>query len=432
MRMKRVFLLVLLLPLMFHTFMYFPGFSPIQEGWNLLCLLYLVFVYPWGRAKPGKSINSFDWYMIALIVVDPVLSAINAWREFGQPIMYGLLTERRIALIACVLFFARALRRRSITLREVEKALLILAWGTMILFRIMRTVINPSDYTDYIGFAHSIMGEGELSLQVYFAFFGVLYYAFRGFHTGRARDYMLALLLLGGSLSVSGWRQQVLTLLLTFFFFVCRWTNWRRLLVLLPQMLLGLALLVWLLFAMTPETMTEQFGRLQDAFTVVLSGERVEDASATARIGETLFALEGIAKHPIIGNGNLSNQWQGGGQLQQGEHFYWVDVGTIGVLYFLGIFGVILYASQYWFVLGAVKKLPPGVHTPLMDATKGFVFYSMIYSVTTAFCVADAVITLFFIALLRGIANEVCFLESARSAAGSIQSGVLVPTPLRS
>jgi hypothetical protein len=412
--------------------MYFPGFSPIQEAWNLLCMLYLAFVYPWGSAKPGKSITAFDLYMLALIVVDPVVSAVNAWREFGQPILYGLLTERRIALIACVLFFTRALRRRSITLREVEKALLILAWGTMILFRIMRTVIDPSKYADYIGFAAPVADGFELSLPVFFALFGVLYYAFRGFQTGRTRDYMLALLLLGGSLSGLGWRQQVLTLLLTFFFFACRWTNWRRLLVLLPQMLLGLALLVWLLFATMPETMTEQFGRLQDAFTAVLTGERVEDASATGRIVESYFALEGIAKHPIIGNGNLSNQWQGGAQLEQGAYFYWVDVGTIGVLYFLGIFGVILYASQYWFVLGPVKKLPPGVHTPLMDATKGFVFFGAVYSITSAFCVAEPVIALFFIALLRGFANEVSSLESARSAAGSIQSGVMVLTPQKS
>ena len=421
-RVKRVYLLVLLLPLVFHTFMYFPGFSPIQEGWNLLCLLYLVFVYPWGRAKPGKSITTFDLYMIALIVVDPVVSAVNAWREFGQPIIYGLLAERRIALIACVLFIARALRMRSITLREVERALLILAWGTMILFRIMRTVIDPSKYADNVGFAATVADGFELSLPVFFALFGVLYYAFRGFRTGRGRDYMLALLLLGGSLSGFGWRTEVLTLLLTFFFFVCRWTNWRRLLVLLPQMLLGLAMLVWLLFATIPETMTEQFGRLHDAFTAVLTGERVEDASASARIWETLFALEGIEKHPILGNGNLSNHWQGGGQLEQGVYFYWMDVGTIGVLYFLGIFGVILYASQYWFVLGAVKKLPPGVHTPLMDATKGFVFYSAVISLTGAFCVAGAVISLFFIALLRGFANEVSFFESTRCAAGSIQS----------
>jgi hypothetical protein len=356
--------------------------------------------------------------MIALIVVDPVLSAVNAWREFSQPIIYGLLAERRIALIACVLFFVRALRRRSVTLREVEKALLILAWGTMILFTIIRIVIHPSDYADYIGFVLPTMDGGELSLQGYFTLFGVLYYAFRGFRTGRMRDYLLALLLLAGSLGRQGLRQGILTLLLTFFFFVWRWTNWRRLLVLLPQLLLGLALLVGLLFVAMPETMREQFGRFQDAFTVVFTGETVEDASATGRIGETIFALQGIAKHPILGNGVLSNQWQGGAQLQQGEYFYWVDVGSIGVLYVFGILGLILYGSQYWFVVGAVKKLPPGVHTPLMDATKGVVLYSMIFSVTTAVCVADAVITLFFIALLRGIANEVRSLELPRNTTG--------------
>jgi hypothetical protein len=355
--------------------------------------------------------------MVALIVVDPALCAVNAWRVFGQPILYGLLAERRIALIAGVLFFARALRRRSFTLREIERALLILAWGTMILFRIMRTVLDPSDYADYIGFAVPAFGGFELWLQVYFAFFGVLYYAFRGFRTGRARDYMFALLLLGGSLSGLGWRQEVLTLLLTFFFFLCQWTNWKRLFVLLPKLLLGLALLVGLLFAAMPDTMTEQFGRLEDAFTAVLTGEAVQDASASARIGETIFALQGIVKHPILGNGVLSNQWQGGPRLQQGTYFYWVDVGSIGVLYILGIFGVIFYASQYWFVLGAVRKLPPGVNTSLMDATKGFVFFSAVYSITSAFCVADVPITLFFIALLRGIANEVRSMELPRNTA---------------
>lgn len=208
-----------------------------------------------------------------------------------------------------MLFLARALRVRHITPREVEKALLILAWGTTILSVIIRHCDTPIRLRRLRRIRPPTMDGGELSLQVYFILFGVLYFAFRGFRTGRARDYLLALLLFGGSSSRQGLRQTTLTLLLTFFFLVFRWTSWKRLLVLVPHMLLWLALLVGFLLVAMPETMAEQAGKFQDAFTVVPTGERVEDASATGCIGEAIFALEGIAKHPITGNGVLSNQW---------------------------------------------------------------------------------------------------------------------------
>jgi hypothetical protein len=402
-----VIFLVAFLPLVFHTFQYFPGFAPLQELLHAVCLFYLLYLLfkQLRRGAERKQFTSFEHYMLALIVVVPIQWGIAAWREFGQPVIYGILSERSVWDIGSVLFFSYALRKQIFTLREVKAALVFLAWGTMTLYILMRTLLHPESFTSFVGFADGAGDDAAFSLQVYFIVFGVLYYAFLGLRTGRAKNYFLALFVLTGAIGKSSGRQMIVALIVTFLFFTVRWTKGIRLLVVLPKLGIGSALLAGLLYAIFPGVVTERIVKLEEAFTVAFVGQEVDDISANARISEVLFALPGIQEHPIFGNGNVSNQWTGKADARE-DYFHPSDIGVFGALYTLGVFGLIIYASQYGFAIKIARQLPRSSHTALMDASKGFLLYSGLNSVGSAMFIFDATAIMLFICVLARIVTE--------------------------
>ena len=399
----RVLMIMGFLVMMAGTFGSFPGFDPITEIWSVLCLIYLVFAYPWQGHKGLPKISAFEWYLLALIVVPPLWMAFSAQSEFGQPILYGMLAVRDLVRIASILFLVRALRSGVLTLDDVETSLLVLSWSLAILFTSMRLFVPPPPYGKFIGF---VGVSGTYTFKADFMIFGVFYYAFRGFRTRRAKNYLLALLLLAGAVDPTGNRQMLVAIFASFLFFVWRWASLRRLLILLPQIVLGLALIMCALYIAMPKVTSERIAKFGDAFSVVLTGQEGDDASANAHYAEFLYALPAIAKHPILGNGRLSFQWGGGGDTVREMHFYPEDIGLFGLLYQYGLVGLILFGWQFVFAVRAARRLR-GQSAPLTDATKGFLLYLALGScmALTLFAFNPA-LSLFPIALLRAIAER--------------------------
>jgi hypothetical protein len=144
-------------------------------------------------------------------------------------------------------------------------------------------------------------------------------------------------------------------------------------------------------------------GKFHDAYTVIFIGENVDDPSANARIGESVIALTGFVKHPLLGNGRISVQWQGGGNSVLGDYFDANDVGLLGMFYSLGIVGVVLFSGQFFFAYFALRRIPGDYYSPLLDAVKAMLFIFGLNSVSNGAFVPDVTILLIFILLLRAM-----------------------------
>src|SRR5580693_2120999 len=79
-------LLVLVLPLSFRTFQFFPGMLYIQEAWFVLCCLFVIFVYPFWKLRNGLRISRFELYLLILITSSISVAAWQAQKVFGQPL----------------------------------------------------------------------------------------------------------------------------------------------------------------------------------------------------------------------------------------------------------------------------------------------------------------------------------------------------------
>lgn len=404
-RVKRVLFAAFLLATMFQTFGAFPYFGPIQESWNVVCALYLLYVLFFPLPRRAGLNTSLEKYMIAVIAIVPVWAGVCASSEFGQPIVYGMLGTRSMILIAVVLFFARALRRGYFTLGELERALLVLAWGTLIVFTWMRASLDPANFREYPGIVAA--ASDDFRLPSYFTTYGTLYYGLRGVRSARISDYFCALVFLAGEIGSTS-RTIIVSLLFALLVLAWSWIGWRRFLMRLPAIMLVLGMLAGSVYLLVPQQTSERLGQFSDAFNVLL-GKQVQDSSAQWHYVEIFMALPAIAKHSIVGNGRLSNQWEGGGDEVRGEHFIPEDVGILGALYQFGILGLAFFGFQYWIAISWNRRLGSVQISPLLDAAKGFLLFTAVLSVIdNSVALFAPQISLFFVVVLRGFAEIDC------------------------
>jgi len=407
-RVIRRVLLTLALPLCFRTFQFFPGMMYVQEAWFVLSLLMVLLFYPYLKIRGGLRVSRFEIYLAILMFGGTSLATFRANQVFGQPLAYGLLSQRAIVLIGVWLLFADLLRSGMLTARDVEASLICLAWGTFVLFSTMRLLLVPADFTAYSeGFVTRAMvgTEPSFKLQEFFILFGVFYYATKGLRSRRGKYYFAAAILFPAALGSSG-RGLAISVVATIVFVIYRSRGvWGATFVIGKSAVVAAAFL-GAAFAIFPNPLHTRIAGFSNAFAVVFTGAPTQDPSANSRIFETLAALPYIQQHLFLGNGVISNQWQGGSGAAMGSYFFASDIGFLGIIFAYGILGFLLYGWQYRLAWRAANQLRDCVQYPLLDATKAFVLFSAFFSIVTGICVWSAEVTLFFVALISGLASR--------------------------
>jgi len=401
-----IFFLGIFLILTFRIFEFFPGMQLSREIWIVCGLLYVAVPYFLLKLINGLRISLFESYVVTLIIFTPLLGAITANAQFGQPIVYGLLGSRGVFLYVAALALYYYFQRDDITHFYIEKALIYLAWGTLALYCGIYLVFDPAVYLDqYPDFVSDGMADGdEFRFKTIPIVFGFFYYVFRGFRYRSGVDYCCSLIFLTYLVGVSGGRSLFVTVLIAFVFFIFRWGSFNRLIRLLPQSLFVLGLLLIMLTVFQGDFVTNFIDKLGDSFSVVITGKASGDSSADARISEFLLALPLILDNWLLGNGVVSNQWNGGYEGVLGGYFYPSDLGLIGAIFNYGVLGVIVFAYQFVFGVKFSKILDmSGLRSPLIDALKVMLLYIALHSVFTGMFVYRPEISLAFIGVLGGI-----------------------------
>ena len=315
-------LLVLALPMTFRTFQYFPGMRYVQEAWFVLCFLIALLVYPFWKMQSGLRFSRYELYLLVLMFGDVVLAAWRAQDVFGQPLLFGILAQRSMVLIAILLILVKALRCGMVELADIEAALLFLAWATFSLYLAMRLLLNPASFVGYSnGFVLTPMPGQEpfFIFQGYFISFAILYYAILGMRVRHKRYYLAAAVLFLSTLGPTG-RGYMVCLAVVLLAFLYRIRGGRAATIAVMKFGLVAVVLGGVLYVAAPAVLSTRLAGFADAFAVVLTGNPTDPAgtattaavSANARIFETLTALPYIQEHPLLGNGVISNQWQGG------------------------------------------------------------------------------------------------------------------------
>lgn len=293
------------------------------------------------------AINGFEIYVFLLIIL-PLGSAFGARKEFGQPIIWGIIAFKDYYLLLGVLTIYHWLRMGWITLRQLELAMLIMAWTCLIYFYFATLFINPMPYQDTpLAGANDVKGGG-----VYYRFnmgamyFGAIYYSARAFMREKWFDLFYAMLFAAYVVVFRLDRTSMAVTAIGMAGVVLWHVPLKRIARVALLAILPGILAVMMLFLLAPSKVTQYEDMFMDAIHTV-TGNTTDAVEVSVRTLEVAIADRQVAKHPWIGNGRISHTWNELGYEPFLGFFYPADVGLLGLTFIYGYPGMLFLYSLF-------------------------------------------------------------------------------------
>lgn len=381
----RVILLALFLLLTFRVFESFPGMRYLQVSWTVLLFISAIFVYLPLKSLEYGRFRIVEVYILLMMLAIPFYAAVVAQIRFAQPLMYGVLSQRWMYYGIGALWIGTALRRHLFSLADLESAAVALSWSLLALYTLITLFLSAGQFSAYKGFVGHGAGE-QLTFRFdnTFIIFGFLYYSFTGVRNRSLRSYLAACPFLMFMIFVTGGRSEIVCALGAFLFFAMRWTRRSRRATLILKGLVGVALVAAVLVVWPVPYISGLASRTSMAMTVALTGVEGADASANARISESLVAKSYLHDHWLIGNGAISEQWNGGYGGVLGAYFYPSDIGLLGIVFVYGVFGLLAFSVQLWIAYRAARAMRMlKWHSRFSDALQGLILFVTVRSLAT-------------------------------------------------
>ena len=394
-------LIALGLVLFCGTFGNFPGMQTVTEIWIGLVVICFLVPYTCWKMFRRLRFSAIELYVVGIIIFVPLASALAAWHTFGQPIPFGVLAQRNLALSAIAIAAIVVLKNKPDLLINVDGAIRLLSWTSLILYAGMAVFLDPLRLAQSgSSLVTGVNSSPTFKFDNTFILFGVLYYSCAGFRCKSLYNYMLALPFLLWLFFGAGGRSMLLALSLGFLLYTLYVASASRIVTYIPKLLLCLVALAGLLWMISPAYVSDFGARFVDAITAILTGDRTGDASANARISEFAMILPHLQKNWMFGNGDISNQWRGGYESALGAYFFPSDLGIFGVLFVYGLVGAAIFGIQFYFAFRYSRRQPDPMLRNLSDCMLAFMIYLAIHSLVTGRFAFYPQIGLFCVAIM--------------------------------
>lgn len=320
------------------------GIPFVRELFTVVVIASTAFLFlSWKRI--GQS-NTTYWILFMAIVL-PVTSALFAKLNFGQPIPYGLLEERRFFLYLVFFPTLFLLYRAELSERELAQYMLYgglacVAVGFLYFFKIF-----PENAK--IGFqVDDFIGIDELRPDRFRI--GEIYITVCAFMVMYSLRQSVTLARLGLLVLFTAYLWFVLQTRQTMLVWALAgvWI-FRTQLSTVAKLVIVLGTLIGLAYLMVPAVFDAQYERLTE-----LAFEATTEPGVREHTIEII--LEAIRNNSYMGMGALSLQWNNGFENVYNRHFYLADVGVFGVYYRYGFLALFVLAIFYSGFLRAARR----------------------------------------------------------------------------
>ncbi len=320
-------LLVLTFALHFSVFGESPhnpyGITMVNELYLAICLCLTAFLILAMADEASREIRILMYYCLYSTVVFLVLPAVFAYFTYGQPIVYGLIEERRI--LFCLGFVPLLLLSKRVSTLQFERALIYAALVAAFLSWCFKFGVIP-DLRDEV---RSDDRPDRSSIGPFLICFGY-FYCIQIWSKGKSpindakrnrNLYLVIAALLLLTLVFATQTRQLIVLCLAFTLFCLR-----------AKAVIWAASLCVLLspFYLYP-SLLEMLGLNIEFYDNALDG--IEDGVRSTTVSMIFDHLNLVDWLP---SGSLSLMWQDGFIPYFGEHFFLSDVGIIGTLFRFG------------------------------------------------------------------------------------------------
>lgn len=324
-------------------------------------------------------------------------AAFQAQIVFGQPLYYGIMAQRSVLLSLSGLLLITMLEQRWISIRQVERLFVALSVMLLLIFFYFYLFVNPVRFGDVEFVAYSPIRGYRYRFQFALVIMLLFYSMFKVSEEGRRSYYVLIAAILFYLIYFLQSRTTLVVLLITMLVYFYRNFTLREKIrnIVLYGSLLLLAIIIFFSLGFT-----SLFDRYQLLYKNVLSvflGESPDEASSAVRFMELKLAWEHIEKNPLLGNGFVSSQWNGGWHEILG-YFYPVDIGLLGNIFVFGCIGTALIYLPFYYSYHYSKMVNSGdVFFKTCEYMLLFFFLSMFFSAVN---IRDSSSIMFLVCLL--------------------------------
>lgn len=344
----------------------------------------------------NKRISKLDILMFTFILVN-FLAAYKGHEVFGQPYYYGIMAQRSVMLSISGILLVSLLNKRLITINQVEKSFLYLSLSLLFIFYFFFLFVNPVKFTDAEFVAYSPIRGYRYRFQFALVIMLLFYSLFKVSHERKNKFVIVALLILFYLIYFLQSRTTLVVLAITILiYFVRNFTLKEK----IKKTLIygGIGLIAFAVFITLGYTsLIDKYQILYQNVFNVFQGESPDEASSAVRFMEFNTALDYIQKNPLLGNGFISNQWNGGWHDILG-YFYPVDIGILGNIFVFGIVGTLLIYLPYYFSLTMSREINSNhVFFKTCEYMLLFFFLSMFFSAVN---IRDSSSIMFLVCLL--------------------------------
>ncbi len=358
-----------------------------------LTLYYIGSVYVDLRASRLTWLDVLMWIFILV----NFFAAYQGRVVFGQPYYFGIMAQRSVLLSISGVLLISMMNRGMIHIRQVERTFVVLSLVLLAVFYFFFLFVNPVKFLDAEFVAYSPIRGYRYRFQFALVIMLLFYSLFKISLEKRSRYYIVVLLILFYLIWYLQSRTTLAVLAITLLIFFVRNFSLRekfRNTVLYG----GFALVVVaIFFSLGYTSLFDKYQVLYKNVFNVFIGESPDEASSAVRFMEMNIALDYISKNPLLGNGFISNQWNGGWHDILG-YFYPVDIGLLGNIFVFGVIGTTLLYLPYAYSYTLAKQIRSNdVFFKTCEYMLLFFFLSMFFSAVN---IRDSSSIMFLVCLL--------------------------------
>ena len=341
-------------------------------------------------------ITRLDILMWVVVIVN-FFAAHQGYVVFKQPYYFGIMAQRSVILSFSGILLITLLQKGYITLEQVEKSFVAISLVLLVIFYSFFLFVNPERFVDQEFVVYSPIRGYRYRFQFGIVIMLLFYSLFKISEENKSRFYIPVLLILFYLIFFLQSRTTLVVMaIVLMIYFIRNFTLKEK----VRNILIGVPILVTALMILFTLGYTSLFEKYQVLYQNVLSvflGETTDEASSAVRYMEFNTALSYIDKNPILGNGFISNQWNGGWRDLLG-YFYPVDIGILGNIFVFGILGTFLLYLPFVFSLNISRAVnSKNVFFKTCEYMILFFFLSMFF---TAVNIRDTSSIMFIVCLL--------------------------------
>lgn len=321
---------------------------------SFLFILLTHYFFEWYKAISLKKVKNITLLMLPFLIM-PFVSAFQANKVFGQPIIFGLLAQRQLTMVLSAHFIASALSDGWIRIEKFEKYFIRSLQIMLFIFLIFYMFVNPARFldTDFVTLSPNKGYRYEFPDS---CMYGLFLYSLFKIWVSREKGWAFSAILSSFYILVYLMdRTQLIAITGTIFVYILLNFSFPR--IIRTGILAGVgALLIFgSIGLLAPDFLNKNIGLYVTAVETI-TGHKVAESSTNIRFMESKIALDGFIKHPVLGVGFLSTKWNEGFR-SINKHFYPVDVGILGNLYVYGLIGTFIFYIPFIITWNFSRKI---------------------------------------------------------------------------